>query len=468
MNEGASVVFNHVLCVYPYRRELRQYGFLPPIGLEQIAAVLQPHARTLDLVDLRKERGRTPDFLRPETDLACFSVNWDRDGEFLRAEIRSVPPGIRTIVGGRHASEDPGRWLEECPNVQIVARGDGEEIVEEICAGKPLEQIAGISFRLNGEIVHNPARKLGPIRDDVTPLRRARKCRYPVIFGGTSLGLELDLVAGSRGCPFNCTFCSFNRNPWGEKRAWSGRTPELIVNEIADIPAYLIGFTDDLFTFDVERVERICDLILERGIRKKFIINARLEIAKRPDVLEKMHRAGFALMLLGIESAQDKTLRAMRKGFDTAKVREHCSVLRRYPMLLHGYFIMGNVGESAEEMLQIAPFAREIGLTTIGLSQLRASPYSGLEELVAANPNYHVSPNGRIYSDEVSLDELHQLRRRINRAFYTPGQILRFARKIVQNDGLRLLPGLLSRLPAFAGRSALRWFRRKKKRRLEA
>jgi radical SAM superfamily enzyme YgiQ (UPF0313 family) len=458
-------VFNHVLCAYPYRRELGHFGFLPPIGLEQIAAVIQPHARTLDLVDLRKDRRRTRDFLRPETDLVCFSVNWDRDGEFLREEIRSAPPGVRTIVGGRHASEDPGRWLAECPNVQIVVRGDGEEIVEDICAGKPLEQIAGISFRRNGQIVHNPARNLGPIRDDVTPLRRARKCRYPVILGGTNMGQEMDMVAGSRGCPFNCTFCSFNRNPWGQKRAWSGRTPESIVNELAGIPAYLVAFTDDLFTFDMARVERICDLILERGIRKKYIINARLEVAKRPDVLEKMHRAGFAWLLLGIESAQDKTLRAMRKGFDTAKVREYCSVLKHYPFFLHGYFILGNVGESVEEILQIGPFAREIGLSTISLSQLRSSPYSGLEELVAANPNYHISPNGRVYSDEISLDELHQLRRRINLRFYMPGQVLRVARRIVQNDGLALLPGVLPRAPAFVGRAVLRWLRRKKKRR---
>jgi len=58
-----------------------------------------------------------------------------------------------------------------------------------------------------------------------------------------------------------------------------------------------------------------------------------------------------------------------------------------------------------------------------------------------------VAPNGKIYSDENSLRDLHQLRRSINRAFYSPGQILRLARTAVQNDGLALLPGLLPRLP---------------------
>ena len=98
----------------------------------------------------------------------------------------------------------------------------------------------------------------------------------------------------------------------------------------------------------MDRVERICDLILDRGIRKKYIINARLEIARRPDVIRKMELAGFAMLLLGIESAHDKTLRSMRKGFNTAKIREYFAVLRNRPMILNGYFILGNIGESVE------------------------------------------------------------------------------------------------------------------------
>ena len=96
----------HALCVYPYRRELNHAGFFPPLGLEFIAAVVRQHARSLDLIDLRKECDRTRDFLRPETDLVCFSVNWNRDWEFLVEEIRSVPQGTLTIVGGIPAREN--------------------------------------------------------------------------------------------------------------------------------------------------------------------------------------------------------------------------------------------------------------------------------------------------------------------------------------------------------------------------
>ena len=369
-------VFKHALCVYPYRRELNEAGFWPPLGLEFIAATIQPYAESIDIVDLRKESGRSKDFLRPQTDLVCFSVNWDRDREFLQEEIRSVPPGILTIVGGRHATEIPEQWLAEFPNVTAVVRGDGEEAMDEICRGVPMEQIAGLSFRKDGAVQHNPNRTLGEAQDGLYPDRRLRRNKYVVTIKGASTGLKIDSIASSRGCPFNCTFCSFNRNPWGEKRKWTARSPQSVVDELAEMDALVVGFTDDLFTHDMDRVEKICDLIIERGIKKKYIVNARLEIAKRPDVLRKMERAGFFMLLLGVESAHDKTLKSMRKGFDVAKIRQYFEVLRNSRMLLHGYFILGCIGESIDDMLGIGPFASELGLDTLGLSGLRHTLHS--------------------------------------------------------------------------------------------
>jgi radical SAM superfamily enzyme YgiQ (UPF0313 family) len=258
----------------------------------------------------------------------------------------------------------------------------------------------------------------------------------------------MDIFSASRGCPFKCTFCSFNFNPWGEKRNWSGRSPESIVEELAQIKAPLVGFTDEIFTYDMDRVDRICDLILDRGIRKKYIINARLEIARRPDVIRKMELAGFAMLLLGIESAQDKTLRAMRKGFNTAKIREYFDVLRRRSLLLHGYFIVGNIGESVAEMKQILPFARELGLDTVNLSLLRNSPHSGLDKLVAQNPDYHFTPTGKIYSDHCSIEELKQLRHNLSKEFYTKRQHLRIQNKMRRTGLLKLFLSPSSSHPA--------------------
>ena len=457
-------VFQHVLCVYPYRRELNTAGFFPPLGLECIAGVIEPYASRIDIVDLRKETGETKDFLRAETDMVCFSVNWDRDAEFMREQIRSVPPGIFTLVGGRHATEDPEYWLSAFPNVDAVIRGDGEEATEELCQARPLEQISGLSFRKDGLIRHNPIRRLDRVRDDFYPNRRLRRYTYELCVEQISTGLAVDVVAGSRGCPYNCKFCSFSRNPLGEKRKWSGRSPESIVDELAEIKAPIVGFTDDLFTFDMDRVARICDLLLARSIRKTYFFNARLEIARRPDVLQKMERAGFVIALLGIESAHDKTLHSMGKGFNTAQIREYCKVLRDRAMILHGYFILGNIGENEDEMRQIVSFAHELGIDTLGLSMLRISPFSGLEELVAENPGYHVAPSGKIYSDHYSIKKLRKLRRRLNRDFYSTRQVLRVVHKGYRIGAAEFLPQLLLRLPWFGWRLAMHYRRRAKHR----
>ncbi|MHC4563555.1 MAG: B12-binding domain-containing radical SAM protein [Planctomycetota bacterium] len=442
--------FQHVICVYPYRRELSGAGFCPPLGIEYIAAVLKPYAERIDMIDLRYETGHVTDFLRPETDLVCFSMNWDRDREVWPGEIASVPADVLTLVGGRHATEDPARWLTEFPNVDVVFRGDSEDAVGEFCEGAELADIAGVSFRRgqDGEVVHNPNRQLGGLRDDLHPLRHLRRANYELTVEGISLGMGFDAVSSSRGCPFNCVFCSFNRNPWGEKRKWVARSPEAVVDELAGVEAPLVAFVDDLFTHDMDRVARICDLLVARGIRKKYVINARLEIAKRPDVLRKMEKAGFVMLLLGIESAHDKTLRSMGKGFDTARIRKYFEELRGRPMLLHGYFILGNIGESISEMRQIVPFAHSLGVDTLALSTLRSSPYSGLDELVAATDGYHIAENGKIYSDFCSVKELRQLRRELNHQFYCPSQILRIMDKGLRFGAMELIARLLPHAPA--------------------
>jgi len=461
---GRTVAFRHVLCVYPYRRELNAVGFFPPLGLEYIATTIEPYAEQIDVVDLRKESGRTSDFLRADTDLVCFSINWDRDAEFLREEIRSVPPGVLTIVGGRHATENPEYWLSAFPGVDVLVRGDGEEVVEDLCRGLPLGEIAGLSFRRDGRICHNPNRQSRPLTNDLYPNRTLRKYVYEVAIEGVSLGLPIDTVSSSRGCPFNCAFCSFSRNPWGEKRRWSARSPESVVEELARIDAPIVAFTDDLFTHDMARVERICDLILSRGIRKKFIVNARLEIARHPGILRRMEQAGFFMLLLGIESAHDKTLRSMGKGFNTAQIREYFKVLRQSSMLLHGYFILGNIGESVEDMKQITPFAHELGIDSIALSLLRVGPYTGVEDLVAKSPGYHVAGNGKVYSDDCSVKELRRLRRRLYREFYSLKHVIRVMRKECWRGVGQYVGGLVWNLPRISWGLAMHYRRRSKRR----
>jgi radical SAM superfamily enzyme YgiQ (UPF0313 family) len=438
----------HVLCIYPYRIELGPTSqFYPPLGLEVVAATLQPVCQSIDVVDLRRETKNTTDFLHPDTDLVCFSVNWGYELDFVRSQIRSVPENIRVIVGGRHVTEDPELWLNDCPTIDALVRGHGAVQARELALGTPPADVSGVSYRENGTLKHTQISSDNSVSDSFVPDRKLRKYVYKLDAPDFSTGFTFDTMASSIGCPFNCAFCAFNRNPWGTKQAWSARSPESVVAEIESIDADLVGFVDDNLTHDMKRVERICDMLIERGIKKRYVANARIEIAKHPEVLRKMERAGFSALLVGIESAQDKTLKSMKKGFNTDQIRKYFRVLNKTRMIYHGYFIVGNIGETKEEMLEIVKFARELRIDTLNANLLRNARYSGLDELVEQSPGYHIDDDGFVYSDELSSEELGRIRDTVNQQFYSPRQILRVARKLVSNRLLRL--GMLRYLPKF-------------------
>ena len=447
-------MFRHALCVFPYRHTPSSKTSFPPLGLEYVTAALRPYAERIDLVNFRHERTpSTQPFLRPETDLVCYSINWRTDLELIRDDINALPPGVMTILGGRTATENPRYWLDACPNVDAVVCGDGEQAIAEIAAGRPWSEIAGLACRgSDGQVVFSRPRDNVPLDDDLMPARDLRRHAYYLTSKGVSTGVKIDQVAGSRGCPFNCKFCNFSINPWGVKRRWAPRSPESIVREIEQIEADLVVFVDDVFTYQPDRVAAICDLLIARKIRKHYIINARLEIADRPDVLRKMEQAGFLALLIGVESTQDTTLKSMGKGFTIAQIRQRFQVLRQLKMILNAYFIVGNIGETEEQMLSIADFARSIGVDLIHVSRLRSEPYSGLNELVAQTPGYHINSEGYIYSDAYSAEHIANLRKRIDGRFYTSRHIARVVIKLARILNWRVKARALLTIPLFLTR----------------
>ena len=424
--------YKNALCIYPYKHELKTVGFLPPIGLEYVASAIEDLVESVKIIDLRFEKKPLISFIEKNTDLVLVSHNWDVEEEFVKEMINSIPENITVIVGGRYATEYVNELFADISRIDGIVRGDGEEIAREIVQKGISPDIDGLSFRSNGKIMHNKNRGLEPVPNDFYPNRKLRRYKYMVALEGFTSDVQLDLMLGSRGCPYNCKFCDFKFNPLGEKRKWSVRSPESVLSEIKTIEAGVIGFADDIFTADMDWVERLCDLIIKEGIKKKYAINARLEVAKRPDVLKKMYDAGFMAFLLGVESAHDKTLTSMNKGFTTAKVREYFEVLRQFNFIYHCYFIIGNIGETRDEMLDIVNFSHELGIDTLGLSILRATKYSPLKDMVKEFDDYHIDEgSGKVYSDRISLEELQQIRRNVNASFFTIPVILRIMKKLI-------------------------------------
>lgn len=431
---GIMAEYRHALLIYPYLREKIHTNFLPPVGLEHIAAAVKPFVKSLSLVDMRFERRQVGYFLRPDTDLVLLSINWRSEKEVHRKLIRSLPAGVLTIAGGRHATQEVESMFESCANLDVVVRGDGEETVRELLEKGTPEGVPRVSYRRNGTVVHNPNSPLRPVDDGLWPDRSLRRYKYTIAPGGFDSGIRVDLVASSRGCPFRCKFCTFNTNPFGQKREWSGRSADSLFEELREIKSGVIGFTDDIFTWDMDRIASLCDKLLSAGIRKTYIYNARLDMYKRPDVLKLMERAGMRVPLIGVESCHDKTLRAISKGFTVEEIRKAFSVLRGYDFFLHSCFIVGSIGETREEMLEIADFAREIGCDGISVQRLRCEKYSVLKDVVDAHAEYHIRPGemGIVYSDRYSPGELRQIGRQVVLRFYSPRQLLRIGHKLLK------------------------------------
>jgi radical SAM superfamily enzyme YgiQ (UPF0313 family) len=424
--------FKNALCIYPYRKELKSVGFLPPIGLEYVASAIEDLVDTVKIVDLRYEKQPLSAFLDNKTDLVLVSHNWDAEEEFVKSIISDIPADKTVIVGGRYATEHVDELFDYIPRIDVIVRGDGEEAVREIVQKGISANIDGLSFRLNGKIVHNHNRQLEPVRSNFYPNRKLRRYEYLIALDGFTSDIQMDLMLGSRGCPYNCKFCDFKFNPLGEKRKWSVRTPVSVVEEIKTIEADVVGFADDIFTADMNWVEMVCDLLLQEGIKKKYVINARLEIAKRPDVLKKMYKAGFMVFLMGVESAHDKTLKSMSKGFNTAKIAEYFKILRQFNFVYHCYFIIGNIGETKKEIFDIVRFSHRLGVDTLGLSVLRATKFSPLKDMLKEFDGYHIeASSGKVYSDWLSVDELQQIRRDVYAGFFSIPVILRLFRKLI-------------------------------------
>jgi len=403
----------------------------PPTGLEYVATSARGLVDRITLIDLRYEQEfADPDkllaFINDQVNIIFASLGWDRQVEEICALLNRVPPGIPLALGGYTATEKVEELFKLCPRLDIIIRGEGEHTTEDILKGLPLKDILGISYRENGQIVHNPNRPLADVNDFAAPDRSLRRQEYALSVNGFKIaGIAFDTVLTARGCPFKCKFCTFSMNPLGQKRDYCERNVDSVIEEIKKLKANIIMFSDDNLFTNPRRAEEICDRLIKEKVNKRFIAQARIDLAKYPQLLEKMVKAGFKTLLLGIESPHDWILKQLDKGFDQATIRKAFKVLNKYPISYNGYFIYGNIGETEEEMLYIAQFAKEIGVDTISCNKLRIEKFSPLRELAEKTPGYHITPKGELYSDKFSHAELKKIGKKIKFSFYTPGRYMR-------------------------------------------
>ena len=429
------MTWKRALLIYPYspRKKSEQlYGGLAiinPIGLEVVAARLKPAVEELLLVDMRLEKEPLAEIIRRfRPDLIGVSVNWGRD-EYVDELIHALPRDLTLVVGGLYATRETENILGEFPEVDILALGYGEDTLRELVERGSPEGIAGLWYRKQ-----SGAYPPGPMRDGLptmggplakNPLRHTvdvshfhldrslRRYDYPW------LTLKGDNIITSVGCPMVCAFCKWRENIFGEVQPWIARDPEDVVEELAETDATIVHIVDANFAHDLKRVERICDLLIERDIRHLYACEIRVNaLWKDAALVKKMEQAGFFMFMVGIESYQPRLLKAMRKGFTVKMCREAFRNLSHTHILTLGNFLIGNPGETREEMLGVADFAAGIGLDFLSPNKIYAYANTDFEQWVLAQPGYRVEGRRRyVVSDQFGVEDLRRIQARIMLSF---------------------------------------------------
>ena len=350
---------------------------MPNGALASLAGNVDAHHRVAiaDLILVRHSIGNAVARLVADTepDVVGLSVmTFQRATAIAIARlVRRLRPSARIVVGGYDPSLAPDAY-EACSDIEFIVRGEGEhtlrELLRAIEAGRDFGAIAGLSYRSNGPFVHNVQRPVIPLATEKLrlPNRRAR-----VLGGYTLLGRTVDVVETSRGCTFDCSFCSIiemrgrNFHPYPIER---------VLADIADARANgaeAIFLVDDNITLDVERFARLCDAIVAAGFHDSdYLVQAMTApLAQHGARLAPlMRKAGFRYVFLGIENILDddlKFLRARAKNARREKGRtvgnasiEAIQHLHRHGMYVVGGLIVGSPDDTRESIETNLAFAR--------------------------------------------------------------------------------------------------------------
>jgi radical SAM superfamily enzyme YgiQ (UPF0313 family) len=351
---------------------------MPNGALASLAGNLDPQ-HTVSIADLILVHGRVKQTVERlvrdlQPDVVGLSVmTFQRATAFSIARlIHTLRPETRIVVGGYDPSLAP-RAYQACDDIEFIVRGEGEETLSELLraveGNAPLDGIAGLAFRAGGSFVFNADRPIAKIASSPPrlPNRAAR-----VLDGYTMLGRPVDVVETSRGCTYDCSFCSIIEMRGRNFHVYS---IDRVLADISDARrrgARAIFLVDDNITLDIRRFESLCQAIIDSGFDDvDYIVQAMTSpLAQHGATLGPlMRRAGFRYVFLGIENILDNDLvflkaaakNAWRSGGKTLgnATIEAIDHLHRNGMFVVGGLIVGNPDDTRESIEANLAFARQ-------------------------------------------------------------------------------------------------------------
>ncbi len=352
---------------------------LPPLGLAYLAAVLREAGHEIKIIDRAIEQRplSIEDFL--SWDVVGISADTPRYPEAVEIAQKAKTAGKFVIMGGYHVSFLDKEALETGV-VDVVVRGEAEEIIVELLQalenGDDLHRVKGISFAEGEKLVRTPAAL--PPRDlnrmpfparDLLPMKQ---------YQSEMAGLPITNLITSRGCPFNCYFCSSSR--FGGLK-WRYRSAQSIVDEMEvlyhDYGYRAFAFMDDNFTLSRRRVMAFADELEKRKMTDIiWWCFSRVDILIRnEDMVKRMAEVGAFQIFLGLESHNEDMLDDYGKNIGNREQEQAITLLRKYGISIHGSFIVGDIHETKQQALQTARWVQKMNPRVAQFSIL--TPYPG-------------------------------------------------------------------------------------------
>ncbi|WP_059413751.1 hopanoid biosynthesis associated radical SAM protein HpnJ [Cupriavidus basilensis] len=359
---------------YQARREIKSFWY--PTWLAQPAALV-PGSRVLDApadglgVAQVLEIAAGYELVIIHTSTPSFPT----DAKFAEALKQRKPDVLIGMVGAKPAV-DPGGTLGASAAIDFVCREEFDYTCRDVAAGLPLEDIAGLSYRLpDGSFGHNGPRPMIENMDElpfVAPIYK-RDLKVENYFIGYLKHPYVSIYTG-RGCRSKCTFCLWPQTVGGHR--YRTRSAQSVIAEVKWIKENMpevreIMFDDDTFTDFKPRVEEIARGLGELGVT--WSCNAKANVPY--STLKIMKENGLRLLLVGYESGDDQILLNIKKGLRTDIARRFTEDCRKLGITIHGTFILGLPGETRETIEKTIAYAKDINPHTIQVSL--AAPYPG-------------------------------------------------------------------------------------------
>jgi len=357
------------------------FEHMPPIAvrmpngaLTSLAGNVDPHHRVAvaDLILVQGRSGETVTRLVRELDpdVVGFSVMTfqRRTAARLMALVRERKPTAKIVAGGYDPSLAPEAY-SQMP-VEFIVRGEGEitlrDLLRAVEGNACFDHICGLSYRSGDRWQHNPDRPVSRLEGDQIrlPNRQAR-----VLSGYTLLGRQVDVVETSRGCTYDCSFCSII-----EMRGRNFHTYNFdrVIADIRDARAHgarTIFLVDDNITLNVRRFEALCRTIIDAKLNRLdyFVQGMTSAIADHGETLAPlMRQAGFRYVFLGIENILENDLEFLKAGAKNTErsngnrgnaTLKAIDYLHRNKMYVVGGLIVGNPDDTSESIQANLEFA---------------------------------------------------------------------------------------------------------------